>query len=246
MIKSLRRLRQRLLTNNKFGKYLLYAIGEILLVVIGILIALQVDNWNKKKENDLQVQHILSALYEEYKENKTQLEQVMAYNDKVNSASEALLNLINTFPDNYDKSLVTDLIRDYSYYMSYDPSESVLASTVSSGDIHLIENDSLVNLLFKWPSMVSDSKEEELLAQQLLFEQKNDLLFRYIRDVDVWNTVWKSPFNSDYEGLLKNPDFENAVIFRLGSVRELIREQNDILQANNLILNLIEKEGLNH
>ena len=46
MPRFLNRIRQRLLTDNKFSKYLLYAIGEILLVVIGILIALQLDNWN--------------------------------------------------------------------------------------------------------------------------------------------------------------------------------------------------------
>ena len=49
MIKFFRKIRQRLLTENKFSKYLLYAIGEILLVVIGILIALQINNWNQKQ-----------------------------------------------------------------------------------------------------------------------------------------------------------------------------------------------------
>ena len=47
MLRFFRQIRQRLLTDNKFSKYLLYVVGEILLVVIGILIALQVDNWNQ-------------------------------------------------------------------------------------------------------------------------------------------------------------------------------------------------------
>lgn len=51
MISFFRRIRQRLLTDNKFSKYLLYAVGEILLVVVGILIALQVNTWNEGKEN---------------------------------------------------------------------------------------------------------------------------------------------------------------------------------------------------
>jgi len=52
MIKFFRKIRQQLLTENKFSKYLLYAIGEIVLVVIGILIALQIDNANEiKKQN---------------------------------------------------------------------------------------------------------------------------------------------------------------------------------------------------
>ena len=50
MIKFFRKIRHRLLTENKFSKYLLYAIGEIILVVIGILIALQINNWNEKSK----------------------------------------------------------------------------------------------------------------------------------------------------------------------------------------------------
>jgi len=47
MIKFFKKIRQQLLTENKLSKYLIYAIGEIILVVIGILIALQINNWNK-------------------------------------------------------------------------------------------------------------------------------------------------------------------------------------------------------
>jgi hypothetical protein len=50
MIKFFRKIRQRLLSENKFSKYLIYAIGEILLVVIGILIALQINNWNENQK----------------------------------------------------------------------------------------------------------------------------------------------------------------------------------------------------
>ncbi|MGB5189120.1 MAG: hypothetical protein WBN54_03565, partial [Robiginitalea sp.] len=49
MLRFFRTFRQRLLTENKFSKYLLYAVGEILLVVIGILIALQINEWQENK-----------------------------------------------------------------------------------------------------------------------------------------------------------------------------------------------------
>ena len=52
MIKFFRRLRKKLLIANKFNKYLVYAIGEIVLVVIGILIALTINNWNENQKND--------------------------------------------------------------------------------------------------------------------------------------------------------------------------------------------------
>lgn len=55
MLRLFRRIRQKLLTENKVSKYLLYAVGEILLVVIGILIALQVNNWNEKRLESAQI-----------------------------------------------------------------------------------------------------------------------------------------------------------------------------------------------
>ncbi|MEM6516972.1 MAG: DUF6090 family protein, partial [Bacteroidota bacterium] len=55
MIKFFRNIRKTLLTENRFNKYLLYAIGEIVLVVIGILIALQINNWNEnRKDNNVE------------------------------------------------------------------------------------------------------------------------------------------------------------------------------------------------
>ena len=49
MISIFKKIRQKLIMKNQTGKYLRYAIGEIALVMIGILLALQVNNWNEKK-----------------------------------------------------------------------------------------------------------------------------------------------------------------------------------------------------
>ena len=58
MIKFFRKYRQQLLSENRFTKYLIYAIGEIILVVIGILIALQINNWNEtQKQNKEEYKH---------------------------------------------------------------------------------------------------------------------------------------------------------------------------------------------
>jgi hypothetical protein len=59
MIKFFRRIRQKLLEQNRFSKYMFYATGEILLVVIGILIALQVNTWNEKRKQEiLEIQYL--------------------------------------------------------------------------------------------------------------------------------------------------------------------------------------------
>lgn len=62
MIKFFRRIRQQLLSENKFSKYLIYAIGEIFLVVLGILIAVQLNNWNESKKLKLVEIDILEGI----------------------------------------------------------------------------------------------------------------------------------------------------------------------------------------
>jgi len=64
MIKFFRNIRQNLLAEGKTSKYLKYAIGEIILVVIGILIALQINNWNENRKANIEEQRILETLYE--------------------------------------------------------------------------------------------------------------------------------------------------------------------------------------
>ena len=62
MIKFFRKIRQHLLSENKFSKYLFYAVGEIILVVIGILIALQINNWNENRKTNIKIENSLIAL----------------------------------------------------------------------------------------------------------------------------------------------------------------------------------------
>ncbi|WP_445732221.1 DUF6090 family protein [Mariniflexile sp.] len=62
MIKIFRNIRKNLLAEGKTSKYLKYAIGEIVLVVIGILIALQINNWNENRKTDLKIKGSLEAL----------------------------------------------------------------------------------------------------------------------------------------------------------------------------------------
>ena len=62
MINFFRKIRQRLLAENRFSRYLLYSIGEIVLVMIGILMALQVNNWNEERKQNKSEISILKSL----------------------------------------------------------------------------------------------------------------------------------------------------------------------------------------
>ena len=95
MIKFFRSIRQKLLSENKFSKYLLYAIGEIVLVVIGILIALQINNWNDLKKEHQNERIYLESLQAEFATNLETLNQVIASCNRL----DAQLGEILTFYD---------------------------------------------------------------------------------------------------------------------------------------------------
>ncbi|MFT5970440.1 MAG: hypothetical protein ACI8ZO_000952 [Flavobacteriales bacterium] len=79
MIKFFRRIRQNLLMENKTSKYFKYAIGEIILVVIGILIALQINNWNEKRKNDSKIATILKEIQKDLLEDILKSKELFAY-----------------------------------------------------------------------------------------------------------------------------------------------------------------------
>ena len=83
MIKFFKKIRYNLKETGKTGKYLKYAIGEIILLVCGILIALQVNNWNELRKDRIKEQIVLKQLQEDYQANLMQLEEKMATRKKI-------------------------------------------------------------------------------------------------------------------------------------------------------------------
>lgn len=96
MIKFYRQIRQSLIMENKTAKYLKYAIGEIVLVVIGILIALQINNWNEQRKNEITKQIYLKSLIAELRNNyKVYLNVQQGYDRRI-ASFDHLFNTINT------------------------------------------------------------------------------------------------------------------------------------------------------
>ena len=94
MIKFFRKIRQNLIMENKTSKYIKYAIGEIVLVMIGILLALQVNNWNEQRKLNNEEQHLLEDLHSEFNVNLENLKTNMLINQNNQKATIDLLDMI--------------------------------------------------------------------------------------------------------------------------------------------------------
>ena len=151
MIIFFRRIRKQLAENNEPIKYLRYAIGEIVLVVVGILIALQIHNWNEDKKLERIEQQYLLSLKEEFTFNKSELERIMKRN-QLNFES-ALKILDNTGPGNpeiTDETLGKLLMGSLSQETQYDPNQGVLDEIISSGKLVIFSSNELKFALSSW------------------------------------------------------------------------------------------------
>ena len=166
MINFLRRIRRNLLSENKGSIYLIYAIGEVVLVVFGILIAFQIDNWNENKELRNTEQQYLFALKEEFNFNKVELETVI-YQNKKNTDS-ALKIVDNTGPE---KPQLTEVefgilaTNSLSEEIQFNPSQGVLNAIISSGQLVIFNSQELEFALSSWNGLLNKLRlqEQELL-----------------------------------------------------------------------------------
>jgi hypothetical protein len=158
MIKFFRKIRQNLLSEGKIGKYLKYAIGEIVLVMIGILLALQVNNWNEQRKDRKKEQVVLKQLQEDYQANLIQLDEKMKTRAMIVYSAMKLLKAFDQPTGIIRDSLIKDLANAF-HDPTYDPIQNDLTS---SGNLMLIRNHKLKRLLSNWSSDVVGVREIEV------------------------------------------------------------------------------------
>lgn len=180
MIKFFRKTRQKLLLENKTSKYFKYAIGEIILVVIGILIALQINNWNEGKKERKKEQAFLKEINLDFKSNKSQLDSIISYNKASLHAGVRLLEIIKLFDlknpkVNDSNAHVADSIRYYNRFIwrnkSFNPKNGTVEALLNSSSFDLIKNDTLRRNLISWKDVLGDYLEEERFAVNFLVNE---------------------------------------------------------------------------
>lgn len=244
MIKFFRKTRENMIKENKVSKYLLYAIGEIILVVFGILIALSINTWNENRKNITKKEALLKALKIEFTSNLTQLDSVLYYDNIVLENTRKLIKLGPDTSIEIVKDSIPYWLQYSAFRWTFDPLNGALRSGISSGEIHLIKNDSLSNLLFAWQDFVADAKEGEVRTVEALKTSK-PIIEKYIRYIDYKNvyqpTLGKSKFPSDYKSLFSDPLYEDYLGEREFSMEYVMDDLNLVKKKNVLILELIDK-----
>lgn len=146
MLKFFRKIRQGLLSENKFSRYLLYAVGEILLVVIGILIALQVNNWNTRRVEKQEEQKTYQNIRRQIAEDREALSRVKGLNNFY-FGQYAIANQIIAAKDTGKMDTLALLTMGLSQYSDFHRSGNIYETLVNSGELKLLRNAEITSRL---------------------------------------------------------------------------------------------------
>lgn len=149
MLKFFRKIRYKLMSENKTGKYLKYAIGEIILVVIGILIALSINNWNESMKQNKAEKEFIISLKKDLTQDKEFINLIIKQSEEKDSIyqylSKELYNLYDT-----NRPLLNSLLRDYfASNRTFYPIFGSFQSAVSGNEITKFKNKDLSNTVTK-------------------------------------------------------------------------------------------------
>lgn len=235
MISLFRNIRRKLLENNNFSKYLLYAIGEIALVMVGILLALQVNTWNENKKERGREVSLLRELKLNLQTNIDNLERDIAVQEQGAHYIDRMVDIID------QKGPYTDSIPFFITWGGYVPDVILTSSafeTLKSSGLELIESDLLrkrVIDLFEvtYPYLMQETRR---LEDQLWPAVVIPMMQKHFRTVnDMYVPV-------DFQALINDQEFLNMWTFR-GSLRvSSTRRKRKTAEETQKVIDLIEAE----
>lgn len=237
MIKFFRQIRQQLLSQNKLSKYLLYAIGEIILVVIGILLALQINNWNENRKNEEQGIIQKKALKTELEKDLETLKSDLAYVKKELKINESYAERLSSKSSNLD-SLVKIVRYEYdgTYNRLNELNKTTFNSLESTSKLGILGEDLAKHIQNYYNTRDNDI---EILSSntELYFSLCEPIVLKYpvnwssiqghLQDI-YWQKINKITLYADFNGLLTMRLFILNVRKRV--VENFITKTKDLIQ----------------
>ena len=207
MLKFFRGIRRKLIDEDNLKKYLIYAIGEILLVMIGILLALQVNNWNENKKDKKVENKLLIELEENLKVNLNRLQdEILKEQNSIIAINLVVEHIDNRKP--YHDSL------DIHFRQAFKAYDIVLSSSafeaIKSRGFEIIHSDSLRKNVIELFDVTYSNLISETVRLENQFWPSSVLPILHTHFRWVGNTI--KPV--DYEALLNDRRYTNMITNR--------------------------------
>lgn len=253
MLKLFRQLRRKFIAENKLKNYLVYALGEIFLVVVGILIALAINNAQHSRSISVKEATYLEGLQKEFQTSKNKLDTLLVVNKTNYESAREILTIIADTLNKPDEEEISELVyNSLSNDIAFNPNNSLLNEMINSGSLRDLSNTELRKQLTNWLSSLDDiaKQEAELKLQRdhvLDLFRSNDYSLRTILDHTQvsQNQLGLSPEPSGKSNLslYRSRAFENNLLmFILSGLSTEKAHYEPLMNDLEDILNLIDRE----
>jgi hypothetical protein len=248
MIKFFRRIRRKLLSEGKIGTYLKYAIGEIVLVVIGILIALQINNWNEVRKIQNVEKEILNGLLED-------LNSAKAFSEQYIQSEQAYLDVIETILHNDSiRTILGSNAKTIEYFNKafWDfeikiPVINTYSDLKNAGKIAIVQNDSIRERLsileaniYNLDKLIQDRMNvHQIRIDEICVENVNFLQLLKFKMPDY--NISLGPKN-DYTQIMAEPKVRNLMGIKAVLTNEALGYRKNLHNEIESIIKLIGTE----
>lgn len=192
MINFFRKIRKKLANENQFSRYSRYAIGEIILVVVGILIALQLNNWNENRKQEAQFKITLEQLYNTIKfDSETFRINMFQFEEQARNIDE-LLNHPDSIPSKWLPYTLYGIMQDISGYKS----ESLYHVQNLNYNPNNLEQNAISKEILNYINIISVDEYKEDQTLNLLVKDI-DLPYPKV-DIEKPNSGWDNSDSTYY------------------------------------------------
>ena len=161
MLSFLRQVRRTFIENGNIQKYLLYAIGEIVLVVVGILIALQINNWNEKRKEKQKIDLQVSSLCEDLRRDSLHLNEVTNdYAQKIKSLRRIESCYDSIHMNHNSWNCLEEILSHSSTFINLKNTDKTIEQLKRSGQIGFLDREA-VNLILDYDKLILEYKTDE-------------------------------------------------------------------------------------
>jgi len=236
MFSILRQIRRELISGGKLNRYFFYALGEIVLVVLGILIALQVDRWNNKRLERQQALAVYESVQQQITEDREKLLEVRAYNLERSRAYERANQIISELETSKTDSLALFAML-LGQYSDFHRDATIYESLAMSGQLNLIRDaritrelqdlDMTYNFINNLESMHWDIIIQELsseLRSVINYNTMKAVLPERLFGVEIQNIFVESIYLTKYKDAIYGQAVMQIDSLNLLLDQELIRE----------------------
>ena len=242
-----RKVRSQLLKLEKFKTYLIYALGEILLIVIGLLIAWKINDLNESRKNRIVEVKIYKSLSQELNTNLGVLDSAIADYTKNIQTLQNTINYLGVEPTDLTsdaKSMIVNL----NYHKTIVRDEAI-NSINATNKFEFIESDSLKKLIAAYPNELDNFNIQQGKIENIITERLKPVIEKHISLIEIlpedsynYQRIKNYVNSSNYSELLVSREYQNSVIDRLLQTKDQLSIAKNLRNKTKIIATKLNQE----